>query len=533
DNGTGKITSISYTSAITDRVSDRNQGHEWAFKLPIALNVVDKIEIFDGLNTYSTLFNYHDGYYDAEEKEFRGFAFAEKQARGDSTAPSLLSAYQYNTGAEQKALKGKPLQMEARNIAGDVFYRETFSWETKKLAAGTGGDERVVTFPFQAHRIKNVLEKNQGTPVQLQWDYQYDDYGNMTQQIEHGRLDNGWNDERATKTVFSSDTNRASGLSHWLLNKPIEQTTEDENGTLIAKKRYYYDASDTLGNIGKGNITKEEQWVSGGDYITSVRNDYDSFGNITAIYDPLYTQDSDGHYREIVYDTNYKTFPVQEKIHVDSDTSLSLSAEYDAGFGVVTGSTDFNGYKTDYAYDTFGRIISTTKPLDSKPTQEYNYILAQDIGNGKTINYVETRQRESNGGDTIDSRKFFDGLGRHVMTRSEGEQAGQVVVSDTVQFNARKTAHKKYLPYFENIDTGQQGLLAYVAPTFEQNFTEHFYDALGREIKMLQPDGSNSQITYAPLQRTVKDEEQTRSAGSHAEAAMRYEEDGLQDKDGN
>ncbi|MCK5354774.1 MAG: VCBS repeat-containing protein, partial [Methyloprofundus sp.] len=43
DNGIGKITSISYKSAITDRVSDRNQGHEWAFKLPIALNVVDKI----------------------------------------------------------------------------------------------------------------------------------------------------------------------------------------------------------------------------------------------------------------------------------------------------------------------------------------------------------------------------------------------------------------------------------------------------------------------------------------------------------
>ena len=127
----------------------------------------------------------------------------------------------------------------------------------------------------------------------------------------------------------------------------------------------------------------------------------------------------------------------------------------------------------------------------------------------------------------MDSRQFFDGLGRKVMTRAEGETPGQIVVSDTVQFNAQKTPWRQYLPYFET-----NASLDYQAPTFASAYVEHFYDPLGRELKAIQPTGEFSQIEYQPLSKLVHDEEQTNPNSLHFGAGMRYIEDGLENNKG-
>ena len=74
---------------------------------------------------------------------------------------------------------------------------------------------------------------------------------------------------------------------------------------------------------------------------------------------------------------------------------------------------------------------------------------------------METRQRDGSSEGFLRSRTFYDGLGRKVMTRMEGEEPGQVVVTDTVQFNGRKKPWKKYLPYFES------GTIAFTEPIGE------------------------------------------------------------------
>ena len=102
------------------------------------------------------------------------------------------------------------------------------------------------------------------------------------------------------------------------------------------------------------------------------------------------------------------------------------------------------------------------KPGDSvdKPTAAYEYALNFDAGEGIRLNWVEARQRERAGGDSLDSRTFFDGLGRKIMTRSEGESLDRVVVTDTVQLNARQFVRQEYLPYFESGTPGLQGAVA-------------------------------------------------------------------------
>lgn len=527
-NGIGRTTTISYRSSVEDMVRDRDADRPWPEGVPFPVPVVAKIEVNDGLSTYATKFEYHDGRYDGEEKEFRGFAGAERQEIGDISAPDLIMAYTYNTGAKQEALKGKPLALKAQTEQGDVFYHEEYNWATRILAEGVNGDDRKVTFPYQETKARDVLEKGNGTPVQLKWEYEYDNYGNMTRQIEHGRMDTGWDDERVTETSYTAGY--PSGLSNWILDKVVESTTTDENGDLVAHKRNYYDGSSALGEVGKGNLTRVEEWVAGDEYVVSARNDYDEYGNVIAAYDALYGSEP-GHYREFVYDEIYHTFPIQERIHMGSLT-LTMSATYDPGWGVMKTSTDFNGFTTHYDYDTFGRLTSITKPPDTGHTVEYDYVLAHELGEGKIINWAETRQRDESSGDGfLHSRTFYDGLGRKIMTRGEGEDPGQIVVTDTVRFNARKEPWEKYLPCFET------GTLDFVEPTFNSGFTEHFYDALGREIRINQPVGPEgivySTTTYQPLVKTVRDENQTNPASEHFGCGMRYVDDGLLDEDGN
>lgn len=549
-NGIGLTTTITYGSSVEEMVRAREAKKEWTQWAPFPVPVVTRVEAFDGVNPpYVTEITYRNAYYDGLEREFRGFECAMRRELGDASLPDLYpdlyTDHIFDTGVEHEVLKGKTRAFEARSAekSGDrVFYREDLTWEARKLLDGAPGETRTVNFAAQTARERTVTEQGRGAPVALRWEYDYDAYGNRTYFKEFGRLDGAWDDERVTETTYTAGD--VTGLNVWKLDKVVTQTTMDENRIRIAEKRNYYDGL-PLGKVDKGNLTKMEDWVAGGHYVASVRNTYDAYGNIIRIEDALYGAEP-GHYRELVYDDVFHTFPVREIIHTGNSASpLTMMATYDYGFGVMTSSTEYNGFTTDYGYDTFGRLTSITKPPDTGHTVEYDYVLAYDLGGGQIINWVETRQRNPQSAIPnpqlnnpqsaiinpqsnrwLRSRTFYDGLGRTVMTRADGENAGQVVVSDTVVFNARKQPWKKYLPYFET------GSLDYVDPTYHTGCTTHYYDALGREIRMDQPDGTFSQTVYTPLEKTVYDEEQTNPASPHYGCGMRYVEDGLQDEDG-
>ena len=531
-NGIGRKITVYYHSSVIDMSKDRDDGKPWPDNIPFPIQVVSKIETHDGANTYSKKFAYHDGYYDSEEQEFRGFARVEEIEMGDETSPDLIMSHVFNTGVKDEALKGKVLAIEAQTTQKEVFYREEFSWKTRKVAESIDEDSRTIFFPYHHKKDRIILEKGFGDPVQIIWEYEYDNFGNTVRQVEHGRIDEGWDDERITEIEYSS--NYLSGLKDWILDKKIKIKTTDENGVITAHKINYYDDSLTPGYITKGNLTRVEDWIKDDTYIVSLRNKYDKYGNIIAIYDSLYGA-KPGHFREIEYDNIYKTYPVKEIIYTGNEKlpKLSVTATYDPGFGSIRYFTDFNGFTTEYEYDTFSRLISIKKPPDNVNTIEYDYVLAHRINQNsdKIINWIETRQRDGSSDDGfLKHRDFFDGMGRKVMTRSEGTTSEQIIVKDTVQYNARGFIWKKYLPYFET------ATLNFQDPIFSNHFTEHFYDALGREIKINQPQNNGnivySTITYKPLIKIIQDEEQNNPESPHYGCKKRYVEDGLLDKDG-
>ena len=82
-------------------------------------------------------------------------------------------------------------------------------------------------------------------------------------------------------------------------------------------------------------------------FVHSLRHHYDQWGNVVQIFDPLWGT-APGHYRDIVYDTVFQTFPVSETIDTGGSV-LTVQASYDAGLGVMTQSIDFNQHRNSQA----------------------------------------------------------------------------------------------------------------------------------------------------------------------------------------
>ena len=145
DNGLGKITDITYGSSSEDltrpmQTAADGLAHPWQQVCPFPVQVVRRIRTtcgfdLDGIpdapgsttDQYVSEFHYRDAYYDAFEREFRGFAFAERIDYGDDVlwdttnsapllapgwngfstptfqvgAPSSITRYRYLTGAPE------------------------------------------------------------------------------------------------------------------------------------------------------------------------------------------------------------------------------------------------------------------------------------------------------------------------------------------------------------------------------------------------------------------------------------------------
>ena len=79
-NNLGAETRIQYSASTRFYLQDRALGNPWITKLPFPVHVVERVETFDyGSRTkLVTTYQYHHGYFDGPEREFRGFGMVEQ-----------------------------------------------------------------------------------------------------------------------------------------------------------------------------------------------------------------------------------------------------------------------------------------------------------------------------------------------------------------------------------------------------------------------------------------------------------------------
>src|SRR5262249_21694124 len=88
-NNLGAETHIAYAPSTTFYLKDKSAGRPWITRLPFPVHVVEQVETLDRIsgNRFVTRYTYHHGYFDGEEREFRGFAMVE-QFDAEELAPS-------------------------------------------------------------------------------------------------------------------------------------------------------------------------------------------------------------------------------------------------------------------------------------------------------------------------------------------------------------------------------------------------------------------------------------------------------------
>lgn len=74
-NNLGAETRVHYAPSIKFYLQDKRDGKPWITRLPFPVHVVEWVETYDHVsrNHFVTRYAYHHGYFDGEEREFRGF----------------------------------------------------------------------------------------------------------------------------------------------------------------------------------------------------------------------------------------------------------------------------------------------------------------------------------------------------------------------------------------------------------------------------------------------------------------------------
>jgi RHS repeat-associated protein len=572
DNGIGATTHITYTNSTRLAVRDAVAGNHWPDPMPFPMDVVTEIDVDDSLGgVLETTVTYHDGYYAPIRREFRGFARTDKWQAGDEAAPGLMSRYIFDVGRTQRALRGKIRRQTRETASGELFWMEDTQWDARLLMTGTDGKE--VIMPQALRRTRQIIEQGQGDPKTLDVAFVYDEYGNI---LEHHNLgvveedDPGvLGDEAITVTQY------AYNPELWLMRHPSRIELRDLEGNVITAQEIFYDdetfSGDNFGEVLRGDTTLVRKWIDPTiptAHIDDTRTRYNSAGNPIAFLDALAVvnegeiDDEAGHYRTVEYDPAFHTFPLKEIIHIGAEKEdLLYQASFDAGFGVMSSSTEFNGFKTEYRFDPLARLEEVVRPGDESefPSIQYEYQSTLPFGDAGIINYVETRLLDSEPGSENDiddhyfiARKYVDGLGRTLLTKTEAEPAAdstepRVVVTGAGHFNKRGGTGDTLNDYFtampgddldtllayENIDDVNWAGEFYIDGDIlslalaDAPATVDAYDALERKIRTTQPDGTFRETRIEPLLTSTFDENDTDVNSPFHETPLRAYADGL------
>lgn len=242
-NNLGAETRVDYAPSTKFYLQDKRDGKPWITRLPFPVHVVERVETFDHIsrNRFVTRYAYHHGYFDGEEREFRGFGMVEQfdteafedyvvgvravggaqELAPELNQPPVTTRTWYHTGAfldrprilhqfrheyyrqEQhipepvlpaglsaselrecvRALKGLPLRQEIYSYDGSAEEEHPYTvtennFEIRRLQP-RGAQRHGVFFPVGRESISLNYERNPADPrISHTFGLELDEYGN-------------------------------------------------------------------------------------------------------------------------------------------------------------------------------------------------------------------------------------------------------------------------------------------------------------------------------------------------------------------
>ena len=416
-------------------------------------------EVKHGAHSVTTSYEYSDGYYDRNKKDFYGFG-------------TVKTTFAYG------------------NCQKDVYYnREYYSKgcvksSTVKTADGALLSESITTLEDAPYALpvkeeSKIYEKSSGNGnyIYSATKYSYDlVYGNCTKVIQDFGDSESLTGEIIYKNIDSEEK--------YITGLPTKIIVYGKNGKTNPLRL-------RTGNYNeKGQLTELSQYWANNESSRSInRLTYDDYGNIETV------SDSRGATLSYKYDDVENMF-IKEITQRGSDTeSYTSFIEYDEMTQTKTSETDCNGNKLRYEYDKWQRIkeIWTDYDTGTTPAVSYEYHTPNKDSNGiHELWYAVTNNKvtfDAEDDSIIQTVLQIDGLGRAVRTAKTGFVNGVEGwnASGAVEYDSKGRTVKEGMTEFIQGDI--QTLLESV-PKMTALYTAYEYDEKDRQIKTTLPDGS-------------------------------------------
>ena len=436
-------------------------------KNPNFKHVLSKVTINDGCNetvpeikhgnhSVTTVYEYEDGYYDRQKKEFYGFRIV-KTTNADGT----YQVDEYNT--EEYYAKGS--------------LKKSCSY-AKDGAILTMSETTLRESPYAQPKCEYswTYEKSSGESdfIHTATEFKYDDFGNCIEIKQ-----NFGDGQKLSADITYDNTN----TTDYIVGLPVDIRVYDSNGNLLRHRSGDYDDL--------GQLKELRQYFDAYNYSVHTLK-YDSCGNISSV------TDSRGATVAYSYDGTENMFVTDiAQSGTDTDTYKG-SIKYDIPTQTKRYEEDCSGNTINYDYDDWQRIVEIRTDYDGKeksktPAVSYEYHTpVRDDNRSQDLWYAVTNNKvtfDADDDSIIQTVLQIDGLGRAVRTAKTGFVNGVEGwnASGAVEYDEKGRTVKEGMTEF--IQGGIQTLLESV-PKMTSLYTAYEYDEKDRQIKTILPDGS-------------------------------------------
>ena len=433
-------------------------------ELPISLLTVSSIVTNDGLGTTAERdYTYSGGKMyltnGVRDRKFAGFF------ETTETTPTTVTNTYFDQGdsiytgmGEQNdgwGQIGHPFRQDVLDpLHSNQLVRRTFDrWDTATTSGGT--------FVYKARKLTQSFGST-GDHRDTATDYTYSTTtGNLSQITRYGEVtgssDGTFSDTGSDKVIeniayATSTTTQVTGL-------PYLDTLSDQSSNKVKETRNYYDSL-SLGSTTKGNLTKQETWITSSSYASTTKA-YNSYGLVAT------STDARSNSTTYVYD-GLNLYPAT----TTNPLSQKIQNLYDYSTGKVRQTVDANNATSSVTYDGFGRALTVTEPDPSTGSSvtKTTYAYTDSSTPGST-SVLQTDYLNS--ATTTATYSYSDGLGRNLQRRVQAQGTNTYGVKDWT-YNNFGALKSETLLYFASSSARA------TATSTGALFTRYTYDPLLR-----------------------------------------------------
>ena len=409
-----------------------------------------------GCHSYTTKYEYENGYYNRLEKDFYGYGVVKTIFADNSMQKNVyyIDAY-YSKGQVKESYFYNNKEDCADNY---LTMTETILREAPKALV--------------EKEVSVTREEDCNDSITTSTEYEYDDYGNvtvMTQKFPGSK-------ELVCEVVYKNIEDK------YIIGLAEAFTVKDHDDKILRYRTGLYNDY--------GQLTELCQYYEENNY-TSTCLDYDNYyGNIVKV------TDANGLSLNYTYDTNGMYVIKIEQSGTDSDAYTS-SIEYDEVLQLKIKETDYNNNTLTYNYDDWQRLSKLfTSYDDEMPAVSYEYYTRH---NGENKWYALTNNKVTFDHDDktlMQTVVEIDGLGRAIRTAKTGyvyEKGEGWNVSGLIKYDNKGRSIEEGMTYF--VSGELDAFLAFPAKMSDYS-TKKQYDTRNRIIKTILPDESIQTTTY-------------------------------------